>query len=386
MAMRPKIFLCAVEESADALGADLMAELKSRLPDVDFIGCGGPSMRAAGLDSIFPIDHFSIIGPIGAIKAMPAAIKASSKFAVRAAREQPDCAVFIDAWSFSKMAAQKLKKSSPQTKLFKYVAPQVWASRPKRAKSLGELFDGVMTLFEFEPKWFEPYGVKAQFVGHSGFHNAKIAANKPNNFRSEYAIGKAPILAVLPGSRPAEITRLMDLFREVAIDGIAAAPNLRIAVCPANSVEPIVQRRIKTWPTGTIVVPAARRYELFAAADAALAASGTVTTELAIFDTPMIVAYRIDPISAFWARRVLTIDYVSMVNIAAGKEVIPEFLQEDCTREKITPALTRLLTNRAVADEQRQAFPRLMRKLGAVESPPAEKAAKTLINWSGLAP
>ncbi|NNE40022.1 MAG: lipid-A-disaccharide synthase [Marinicaulis sp.] len=376
--------ICAVEASADALGADLITALRERLPDAKFFGCGGAAMQAAGLDSIFSIDRFSIIGPIGALRALPAAMTASSELAALAVREKPDCAVFIDAWSFSKMAAEKLKNSSPETKLYKYVAPQVWASRPKRAEKLGQLFDGVMTLFNFEPRWFEPHGVKAQFVGHGGFHNAKIAANQSSAFRADYAVGDAPVLAVLPGSRPAEIARLMDLFRKVAMDAVAAVPNLRIAVCAANSVEPIVQERIQTWPAGTIVAPAARRYQLFGAADAALAASGTVTTELAIFNTPMIVAYRIDPLSAFWARRVLTIEYVSMINIAAGQEVVPEFLQEDCTREKIAPALLKLLTNKDVADEQWQAFSKLTQMLGAVETPPAETAAETLINWAGL--
>ena len=150
-----RLLLSAVEPSADAIGAALMAALKERAPGVEFFGCGGPLMAKEGLESLFPIKVFSVIGPVSALKAWPAALSGARRLASAAASNNIDAAILIDSWSFSRIAAEKIKKAAPNAKLIKYVAPQVWASRPKRAHTVARLFDGVLTLFDFKKPWFE---------------------------------------------------------------------------------------------------------------------------------------------------------------------------------------------------------------------------------------
>lgn len=375
-----KFLLCALEPSADALGASLMRSLRERTPAIGFIGCGGPLMAKEGLETLFPIDRFSVIGPTAALKALPAALTAADALARLGATEKPAAAVFIDSWSFSRIAAQKMKRATPGVRLYKYVAPQVWASRPKRAEIAARLFDGVLCLFEFEPVLFEKAGARAVWVGHSGFHSALARPDRAEAFRKSHDLGAAPLLAVLPGSRSAELRRHEAPFGDAMTRVLAVKPETRFVVPAAPGLEPRLQELVQKWPGCPVVVPGAERYDAFQAADAALAASGTVIGELAIFKTPMVVAYRTDLLTAAWARRVLTTNHVSLVNITAGREVAPEFLQERCRGELMAPALLNLLKGGPERAAQLEAFPAIVRKITGKEAP-AGAAAEALLNW-----
>ncbi len=378
-----KIMLCAVEPSGDAHGAALMASLKRLAPEVQFTGCGGALMAAEGLESLFPIHPFAVIGPAGALKALPAALAGASRLAQAAAAADVDAAVLIDGWSFARIAARKIRRRSPGTKLFKYVAPQVWASRPHRAKTLAGLFDGVLTLFEFEVPYFEKEGVRTKCVGNGLFQEALRSRGDAAAFRARHGLDAAPLLAIAPGSRSGEIARLMGPFRRTVELAAEGRPELRIAVSVAPSVAPAVRAALQDWPADTIAVPADERFDLFAAADVALAASGTVTTELAIHETPTVVAYRVHWAAAAWARRVYLLDHVSMVNIASGRAVMPEFLQEECRPELMAEALTALLDDPAAREAQRGAFPAALEKLGAGGAHASDLAARTILEWIG---
>lgn len=375
-----KILLCALEPSADALGAALMASLREKIPHVSFVGCGGPQMTAQGLDSLFSIDQFSVIGPAAAIKALPAALTATASLARLAAAEQPAAAVFIDSWSFSRIAASRIKRSAPGVKLFKYVAPQIWASRPKRAEDAAKLFDGLLCLFEFEPPLFEKAGLRASWVGHAGF---QCALNHPHNgaaFRARHELGAAPLLCVLVGSRRAELERHAGPFGETIRLAAEQTLDLRVALAAAPGMAPALRDVAQSWPGKPIVIEGDERFDAYQAADAALAASGTAIAELAIFDTPGVVAYRTDALTALWARRILTTPHVSLVNIAAGKAVMPEFLQSRCRADLMAPALLPLLEDSPARWAQLEAFPVIVRELTGAR-PPGLAAADALLDW-----
>lgn len=375
-----KILLCALEPSADALGAALMASLQEKAPGVAFVGCGGPQMAAQGLNSLFPIDRFSVIGPVAALGALPAAKAAASRLARLAETQQPAAAVFVDSWSFSRLAAIRMKQKAPGTRMFKYVAPQIWASRPNRAAETAQLFEGVLCLFEFEPPMFEAAGVKARWVGHAGFQRALHHPDQASSFRARHGLADAPLLSVLLGSRRGELRRHGEPFGETVRLARHIVPDLRVVAPAAPGLSKDVGSIVQEWPGQPVVIEGAERFDAFQAADAALAASGTAIAELAIFNTPTVVAYRTDSLTALWARQVITTPYVSLVNIAAGHAVLPEFLQERCRAELMAPALAPLLKDSPARREQLQAFPGVVRELTGAR-PPGLAAADALLDW-----
>lgn len=359
-----------------------MTALRAQSPiGLSFVGCGGPLMAAKGMTSAFPIDRFSVMGPVDALRALPEALRRANELAQIADREAIDAAVLIDGWAFSRLVAKRIRKQTPDVKLFKYVAPQVWASRPHRAQSVEELFDGVLTLFEFEVAWFKRLGAKAAFVGHPIFQKAQAHEVSGEKFRAERGLGGAPLLAVLLGSRRGEVRRLAPPFLETVKLLMERHEGLRIVAPLAPAVEEEVRAVLADWPGDPVFASFENRFDAFAAADAALAASGTVTTELAIQGTPMAVAYKIHPLSAMWVRRVATTEYVSLINIAADQPILPEFLQEDCDPAAIAEALSRLLSSEAARLQQTDAFPAALRRLGVGGPPAAQRAAETILRW-----
>ncbi len=378
------ILVCAVEPSGDALGAGLMRALNEKAPGVRFSGCGGALMSREGLESAFPIDPFSIIGPVDAVKALPQAMKSAQQLADLCKSQKFDAAIMIDGWAFAKLAAQRIHKSAPSLKLYKYVAPQVWGSRPHRAKTLASLFDGVLTLFEFEPPWFEKEGVTAKFVGNAMFQAAMKSRGSGTAFRDRNEIGHAPLLAVLPGSRAGEINRLMVPFQQTVMAVQNSIPGLRVVIPAAPGAEATVRKHLEGWPENVILASPEERYEVYAAADVALTASGTASTELAINETPMVVAYKVAPLTAFWVRRVATVEFASMINIAAQKPVIPEFLQDDCIPEKMAATLIALFGDTPERRAQLEAFPIHLGSLGAIGPAASTLAAETILDWIGV--
>lgn len=377
-----RLMACAVEPSADAIGASLISALRAEAPAARFFGCGGPLMAAAGLQSLFPIAPLSVMGPVGALQALPAALNGADRLAACARGNDINAAILIDSWSFSRLAAERIRRRAPQTKLIKYGAPQVWASRPGRARTLARLFDGVLTLFAFETKWFAPLGVRTEFVGNPTFQETAQRKTDGAAFRAAHQIGDAPLLAVLPGSRQNETARLLAPFRRTVDLVRQARPDLRVVAAVAPAVEAEVRESLRDWTGAPILVGGSERYDAFAAADAALAKSGTVTTELAIKGTPMIVAYRPDWLSTQWIKALATTEYATLVNIAAGRAVIPEFLAERCRPEAMAAALIPLLAATPERAAQLEAFPAVLPKLGVDGAPAAARAAQTILAWT----
>ncbi|MCQ8185546.1 lipid-A-disaccharide synthase [Parvularcula maris] len=357
------ILLTAAEPSGDALGARIMEALAERRPGIRFVGAGGEAMRRAGLQGDLSTEKLAVMGPIDALAALPRAKKLVGKLGLMAAAEVPDAAVLIDSWVFSKMAAERLRKTSPETKLVKFAAPQVWASRPERAETAAGLFDHLLCLLPFEPVWFEKAGGSAEFVGNPNFQYAAEQPRSGPHFRARYGLKDEPLLLLLPGSRMGEIKKLLPIYRESFEEVCERIKGLRAAIIAAPSVEDYVRSQVSKWDADIIIVPPTDRFNAFDAGDVALAASGTVTTELALTGTPMVVTYKVGPLVAAWARRVITSPYVTILNVAAGEAVVPERLQEEATPIQLSADIVRLLQDDEAKRLQVSAFRRLLPQL-----------------------
>ncbi len=376
-----KLLVSAVEPSADALGASLVKALRARCPNLTVIGCGGPLLKGVGLRSAFDIKPFSVVGPGDALKVLPLAMRATSTLARLAMREDPNAAIFIDSWSFSQMAAAKLRRSAPLVQRIKYVAPQVWASRPHRANTFSLNFDALLCLFEFEKPYFEDSGVDIEIVGHSGFRHALNNRGDGLKYRGENAIDDRPLLVVLPGSRRRELKLHGRPFGSILSRLLESTPELQVVVPAAPTLKDEVLSLVDDWPVPVKVIEHAQRYDAFAAADAALAVSGTVTTELAIHNTPMVVCYKMSPLTSVWVDYVVTADFASLINITAGEEVAPEFVQKNFSVPAIANALSPLLSPGPARDRQISAFPTLIEQLVGGSTDPADQAAESILRW-----
>lgn len=352
-----KIMLVAAEASGDVLGANLAKALKARLGDgVTFVGVGGPRMADLGIKSPFDIAELSILGVVEGIKAYGRVKQRVADTAALAEREKPDAVVLIDSWGFTIRVAKAIRKAAPQTALIKYVGPQVWASRPGRAKVLAAAVDHLLALYPMDAPWFEREGLPTTVVGSSALHIDMSGADA-DAFRTERGIDKdAPLLLVLPGSRPKEIERMTPVYEQTVQNLKAKIPDLQIAVIAAGTVAEDVRGRVASWPFRAHVVSEADKYAAMKAANIALATSGTVSSEIAMAGTPMVIAYKIDNLSYRLMKPLVTAKFFTMLNLAADEEVAKEFIQFDATAEKITPEVLRLLTDKsaAIAQAERQ--------------------------------
>ena len=376
-----KVMLVAVEASADTLGAGLAQALQDRLgEEVTFVGVGGARMAEQGVESPVDIAGLSLVGVFEIAAAVPRALADLESTVRLAEAEQPDVAVLIDSWEFTWRVARRLRLRTPEVAIVKYVAPQVWATRPGRARVLARLADHLLTLLDFEAPYFERAGLPTTFVGNptlsrdiSGADGARLRA----------AIGAGPddqVLLVLPGSRPGEIKRVMPAFEAAAMRLKAERPGLHLVVPAADTVADQVKTRVAGWPFRAHVVEGeAARLDAMAAGTLALACSGTVTTELARAGCPMLVGYRGHPLTALIARTVIQVPYLTLINIAAGAAVAPEFLQGDCTGPKLAAAAAKLLDNPAALTAQAAAQRNAFAQLGVGRADPFVAAAEAVI-------
>ncbi len=376
------VMLTAAEASGDALGAGLMRALKARLgPQVRFVGLGGPAMAAEGLVSAFDIAELSVFGLVDGVMAAWRVSRRARELAALAERERPDVAVLIDSWGFSHLLARALRRRLPDLPLVKYVAPQVWATRPGRAKAVGKAFDWLLSIVAFEVPMFERAGAKVTFVGHPGASHDFSAAD-PARFRAAIGAGTgAPILLVLPGSRTSEIDRMLPPFGEAARLLKAERPSLQVAVVAAPTVAGIVRARVAGWPFRTCIVEGqAGKDDAMVAATVALACSGSVTTELAAAGAPMVVGYKVGPVTHAIIKRIVRTRFATLFNIAADEMIAPELLQYDCTGARLAQELALRLDDAGLRARQARAQSDALSKLGRVDGPPADRAAAAVLD------
>ena len=374
------IFLACGEPSGDALGAGLMHGLKDLTGGaVRFAGVGGERMTAEGLASLFPIHDLATMGLLEIIPRIRQ-IQRRIRETVDAILDlRPAAVVTIDAPGFSFRVAKRLRARGAQMPIIHYVAPQVWAWRPRRARETARLFDHLMVLLPFEPDYFEKEGLPTSYVGHPAIELTK--GGDGDGFRAHHGIPTvAPLLGVLPGSRRVEIGRLLPAFRGAVEKVHQQIPDLHVVVPTVETVDARVRAEVETWPMPVTVIAPDEKADAFVAIDAALAASGTVTLELAMSGTPMVVAYRASALTAFVVRRLIKLRHVALPNVILDEGVIPERLQEDCTPETLSTVLLDLFRQPDSRAAQLAGFDRLRDILmDADRTPPSQRAAAAVL-------
>ena len=368
-----KLFLIAGEPSGDRLGAALMQGLKSLHPGVTFEGVGGPLMQAEGMTSLFPMEELSIMG-IAEILPKYFALKrriAETAQAVLAAN--PAAMITIDSPDFCLRVAAIVKPARADIRTVHYVAPSVWAWRPGRAAKMAKVIDHVLALLPFEPPYMTAAGMTCDFVGHPVV--AEPLATPDEAARMQ---GDGPLILALPGSRKTEVTRLAPVIGETLAMIKAVHPDLRVALPTVRHIAPLVRDLSKDWPvTPQIIEDPALKRAAFAAADVALAASGTVSLELAANSCPMVIAYDMNRITYWLMRRAALIDTATLVNLVSETRVVPEFLGDRCRADLIAPALLSLLED---GSSQIEAMRLTMQRLGQGGEPPGLRAARSVLN------
>lgn len=376
-----KVMLVAAEASGDALGAGLAKALKRRLgDDLTLVGIGGPRMAAEGITSPFDIADLSIHGWLEGLKAYGLVRQRVADTTGLAARERPDAVVLIDSWGFTIRVAEALRPLMPDVPLIKYVGPQVWASRPGRAKTLAAAVDHLLALYAFDAPWFEREGLPTTVVGSQALH-VEMSASDPVAFRAERGIAPgAPLLLVLPGSRPSEIRLMTPVYAETVVRLKASMPDLQVAVVVAGTVAASVRAEVAAWPVEAHLVEEDDKYAAMKAATVALATSGTVSTELALAGAPMIIAYRFQPLSYAIMRPFFTGKYATLFNHAADEEIAPEYIQNDATSDKLVAAVERLLEDPEARAEQARRQTAALDLMGREGRDPSEIAADAVLD------
>jgi len=347
MPSAPRLFFVTGETSGDLIGARLLRALRRRHGgDLAIAGLGGEAMAAEGLESLFDPAELSLFGLTELLPHLPRILRRRREVLSAIERFRPDAVIGIDASAFFRSVSKGLSRRGDPAARILYKAPQAWGYWAWRAKPLARLYDAILALLPFEPEFFARYGAQARFIGHPAI-DAGIAAADGAAFRRAHGIpAEATLLVVLPGSRRGEVSRLLPIFREVVARLAVGRTGLHVVLPTVTSVAEAVRSGSADWPVPVeIVTGEAARYAAFRAADAALAASGTVTTELAIAGTPMVVAYRVSAVTGMVAHRVSRVEHVSIVNLVMDRAVVPEFLQERCTPDLLVPALADLLAD-----------------------------------------
>ncbi len=375
----PLIFLVAGEPSGDLLGARLMASLKAETGGaVRFAGLGGPLMEGEGLKSLFDIREIAVMGLVEIIGHLPTVLRRMRDCREAALAAKPDAFISIDSPGFSLRVSERLKGCG--FPLIHYVAPSVWAWRRARAKRIAAFLDHLLCLLPFEPPYFEEHGLQTTFVGHPAVEAASQPTD-PAGLRTRLQLKPdQPLLCVLPGSRAGEIKRLAGVFGGAL--GLLAerTPELAALVPTVPTVASQVSEAVQSWPVPTHVLPRQEdKYSAFAAARAALAASGTVGIELAVAGLPAVMAYRLNWLSAEIARRVLTVKHVSIASLVLDRRVQPEILQDSCTPQRLAAGLLPLIED---SDERariiRDGF-EAARLLGQGGDAPSLRAARAVL-------
>ncbi len=382
-----RVFILAGEPSGDKLGGALMAGLKDLRPDVTFEGIGGVQMQAQGLQSRFDMDELSVMGLAEVLPKYRHLKRRIVETAQAVIAMRPDVLITIDSPDFSLRVA-KLVKAGSDIRTVHYVAPTVWAWRAGRAAKMARHVDHVLALFPFEPPLMQAAGMRCDFVGHPVVAEPVATQADADQFREVYDLGARPLLMVLPGSRLGEVARLGDRFGEAVRLLKQKNPTMQTVVPAAAPVAQAVLELTANWPDTMVLDPRegdcaqamAQKQSAFAAADVALAASGTVSLELAASMTPMVIAYDMSPLSRFIISRMMLVDTVTLVNLVSDTRVVPEVIGKACTAQAIAKGLEDVI---ASPNSQRAAMALTMERLGRGGQAPGLRAAEAVLD--GLA-
>ncbi|MFY2826504.1 lipid-A-disaccharide synthase [Ruegeria sp. MALMAid1280] len=380
-----RVFLVAGEPSGDRLGGALMEGLRTLVPDVQFDGVGGPLMQAQGLESRFPMSELSVMGLVEVLPKFFHLKRRIAETANAVLDTQPDVLITIDSPDFSLRVA-KIVKAQSDIRTVHYVAPSVWAWRPGRADKMAKVIDHVLALLPFEPPYMERAGMECDFVGHPVATEPVATKDDIRTFRATHDLGDAPILLTLPGSRRGEVERLAPIFGAALRRYLQDRPDVRVVVPAVAHMVDTVAQHVQSWPGKPVVVDprnipsdqaVAQKRAAFATADLALAASGTVSLELAAQATPMVIAYNLNWLTTRIAKRMVKLDTVTLVNLVSETRTVPECLLDDCQPDKIADALSQVAVH---PNAQREAMVTTMERLGRGGEAPGLRAAKAVLS------
>jgi lipid-A-disaccharide synthase len=375
-----KIFLIATEESGDRLGANLMKVLRQRLGGaVRFEGVGGQSMAREGLVSLFPIERLSIMGLAAVARQLPAILRLIRDTAAAVTRASPDILVIIDSPDFTHRVARRVRARDPAIPVIDYVSPSVWAWRPGRARAMCAYVDHVLALLPFEPEEYRRLrGPPCSYVGHPLIE--QIGSLRPNAEERSRREKTPPVLLVLPGSRRSEIRHHLAVFGDTLGQLKAKGVPFEPVLPTMPHLQAAVAEGVKSWSVApSIVIGEQEKRAAFRTAYAALAKSGTVTLELALAGVPMVTAYRVGAAEAWIMRRAIKVNSVILANLVVGENVVPEFLQQDCTPEKLSRALGEVLGDSALRRRQLEAFAKIDALMSTGHQPPSVRAADIVL-------
>lgn len=382
-----RLLLVAGEHSGDALGAKLIAALRARLGDrLVLAGVGGAAMEAEGFVSDFPMADVAVMGPLSILRHLPRIVRRVYATVDNALRFDPHAVVIIDSPEFTHPIAKRIRRRRPDIPIIDYVSPSVWAWRPGRARKMRPYVDHILGLLPFEPEAHRRLGgPPCTYVGHSlierldwlnGLDPAPLAARLGLDPRR-------PVVVVLPGSRSSEVGRLMEPFGDTLRLLAERGPAPEVVVPCVPHVHALIERSRKGWPVRPHIVEGEEdKFRAFKLARAALAASGTVTLELALAGTPMVVAYRVDPVAAPVLRRLIKAPTTVLANLVLGENAFPEFHQEKSSPENLAAALAPLLADTPERRAQAAALARVpdLMRIGG-DRPPSEAAAEIVLSY-----
>jgi lipid-A-disaccharide synthase len=374
-----RVFLVAAEPSGDAVAADLVQALWETRPDIVFAGMGGPKMAALGIESCTSIEGLSILGlteALGIWKLVRDKVRAVGQAALVF---KPDVVVLIDSWGFTVRAAQEIRRLLPGVPLVKMIGPQVFATRPGRAKSVAKNYDALFCIHDFEVPFYKGLDLPITVIGNPAVARAKVGDGA--GFRQRHNLEGRRLALLLPGSRRAEIDLVSPTFEVAAQQLCDRFGDLTMVTVLAPAVEAQVRERAKSWKFPHILVDEHEKEDAFKAADIALACSGTVTTEVALQGTPMIVGYRLGGITAFIILNfMLKSRFVTLVNIALDQAIVPEFIQGKLTPKAVVDAATHLLVDPEAHARQVRLLDQALVKMGRDDPPMAQRAASALLD------
>lgn len=361
------IYIAAGEASGDILGARLIAALRARDATLNFAGIGGERMREQGFSSLFDIRELSLMGLVEVLPSLRRLARRMDELVADIQARRPKLLVTIDSPSFTLRLAARVKPMG--IPVVHYVAPQLWAWRPGRVRKIAQRVDRILALLPFEAPIFEAAGIPVTFVGHP-ILESEAARGDASHFR-----GEGRPLIVMPGSRRGEVSRLLPIFTET----VRRLPSDVLPVVGlAGTVEEMLRGHDWGRPVATVRAPM-EKADAFAAASAGLIKSGTSSLEAAVAGLPHVIGYRLNPITSLIIRKIVNVQYASLVNLLAEEEIVPELLLADCTPQRLTAAVLPLLEGGKAANRQREGFSRVLAKLRPEAGLPSEAAAEAVL-------
>jgi len=370
-----RIMIVAGEASGDMHGAQLVKALRQLEPDLDICGMGGEGLAAQGVEMLYDASRLAVVGIFEVVSHLYDIRRALKTLEQRLRNQPVDLLILIDYPDFNFILAKKAKRLG--IPILYYISPQVWAWRAGRVKTIGKLVDRMAVILPFEKDFYQERGVKVDFVGHPSIETVKTNTSRAE-FLARHGINNpdVQVVGILPGSRKKEVGTMLPIFLETA--QMLARENSELVfflpLAPSLSVADLESNGLANCNLDIKVI-SGERYDLMAACDVALAASGTVTLELAILNVPMLVSYRVSPITYLLGRRLIKVKHVSLVNLVAGKEVVPELLQQDAVPKKLHKALEELLNNR---DAREKMLAHLAQVRNKLDKPGASKRVAQL--------